>query len=632
VCTFFVRCDTQKTETSYAIKDETRIINEQSAQVEESTAQIDEFTGLIAELGPKIAGKEQEKAKAQEVRTAENKEFLEKEKELVEAEDMLRRAHGVLKRHMTDGLSFAQGGQEKMAEVVKALGAIVASAGISSSKHLSEIKSFMETTDELKLNLKAAPQASTSVYDSKSGGILDTIDQMRDEVTDNLREARKSETNSRHAHELLAQSLTNQIKTFNEELEAAKQNLGTATAANGAAKRALASEQEKKKADEEYLANCTMDCKDKAESWAGRQQSADEEMKAIQQARDVLSAKVVVFVQASVSTRRSKDEQDKRDRVVSLLRGLGRRFNSFGLLQAASSASADPFEKVRGLIRDMITKLEQQARDESSHKEMCDTELKKNTKKKENKLASLRKYNTRFDSARARSTKLTKEVATLTQEIKDLDAAVAEATKLRNKENVDNTKTIADNKDSAAAVGEAIATLRKFYAGKVEEVGTTTFSLVQKKEDAPSFDFQAGRTDAAHTIIAILETAASDFTKLAVETEENEATALAEYKKFMQASEVSKTKKNASIMGKSSELKSLAVQISQVKEDIENTNNELDAVNKTLETLQDECANKAMSYEERKQRREAEIAGLQEALEILAFEGGESFLQKKKKA
>jgi len=268
-------CDTQKTETSYAIKDEKRVISEQSAQVEDSTAKMEDFGSQIADLGPKIAGKENEKKEAIEVRSSENKDFLAKEKELVEAEDMLRRAHGVLKRHLTSGLSFAQGGQQKMEEVVQALGAIVEATGLSNSKHFAEIKSFMETTDELKLNLKS-PQASTSAYESKSGGILAAIDGMRDEVTDNLRASRKAETNSRHAHEQLAQSLTNQIATFTSELEAAKQNLGTATAANGAAKRALAVEQDKKKADDEYLTSVNQDCAGKSDGWAARQQSAEE--------------------------------------------------------------------------------------------------------------------------------------------------------------------------------------------------------------------------------------------------------------------------------------------------------------------------------------------------------------------
>jgi len=618
-------CDTQKTETSYAIKDEIRVINEQSAQVEDSSGKMEDFSSQIAELGPAIAGKETEKADAITVRAGEHKDFLAKEKELVEAEDMLRRAHSILKRHVTSGLAFAQGGAQKMDEVVKALGAIVDATVVAGSKHMKEIKSFMETADELKFS--ASPQAKTSAYESKSGGILAAIDNMRDEVTDNLRDSRKVETNSRHAHELLTQSLTNQITTFTAELAAARQNLGTATAANGAAKRALAAEQDKKKADDTYLGSVNQDCADKSGIWNDRKASAEEEMRVLEEAKGILSKGVVVLLQTSSSV----VESDKRDRVVALLRGLGRRFNSFGLLQAASSANADPFEKVRGLIREMIAKLEQQARDESSHKEMCDTELAKNTKKQANKLASLRKYNTRLDAAKANQTKRKAEVATLHQEIKDLNAAVAEATKLRNEENVDNTVTTEDNEASAAAVSGALVVLRKFYAGKVEVDGTTGFSLVQKKGASPSFNFEEKKGDAAHGIIGILETAQSDFTKVAMETKEAEAASLADYKTYIQASEVTKAKKNASIMGKNSEVKALSVQIAQTKDDVSSTEAELAAVNKVLETLREECANKAMSYEERKQRREAELAGLQEGLEILSEENmASSFLQKRR--
>jgi len=257
--------------------------------------------------------------------------------------------------------------------------------------------------------------------------------------------------------------------------------------------------------------------------------------------------------------------------------------------------------------------------------------LASNNKKQQNKIAALNKYNTRFDGAKATRTKRKAEVATLQQEVKDLDKAMADATRLRNQENADNTKLSDDNKASANAVAEALAVLRKFYAGKVEVDGSTGFALLQKKDVSPSFDFQEKKTDAAHGIIGILETAQSDFTKVAMETDEDEAQALADYKDFKQKSEIAKAKKNASILGKDSEIKALGAQIGQVKGDIANTEAELNAVNEVLETLRNECANKAMSYEERKQRREAELTGLQSALEILSEENmASSFLQKRR--
>jgi len=47
-----------------------------------------------------------------------------------------------------------------------------------------------------------------------------------------------------------------------------------------------------------------------------------------------------------------------------------------------------------------------------------------------------------------------------------------------------------------------------------------------------------------------------------------------------------------------------------------------------LAKLKPQCESKAMSYEERKARREAEIAGLKEALSILSGDDVEAFIQK----
>jgi len=114
-----------------------------------------------------------------------------------------------------------------------------------------------------------------------------------------------------------------------------------------------------------------------------------------------------------------------------------------------------------------------------------------------------------------------------------------------------------------------------------------------------------------------------------METTEEEEAATAAYKKFIQESEVSKATKETAIEGKKGEIASLKVQINQVSEDITNTEAELEAVQQTLDTLTKECANKAMSYEERKAAREAELEGLNQALEILSADSAAEFLQTK---
>merc|ERR1719178_580825 len=95
---------------------------------------------------------------------------------------------------------------------------------------------------------------------------------------------------------------------------------------------------------------------------------------------------------------------------------------------------------------------------------------------------------------------------------------------------------------------------------------------------------------------------------------------------MMQDSKMLKATKEMEIKGKESEVKSLKTTISDNSEDKASLSNELDAVLAYLDKLKPQCETKVMSYAERKAAREQEIAGLKEALEILA---ADSFLQTK---
>merc|ERR1719235_961422 len=72
---------------------------------------------------------------------------------------------------------------------------------------------------------------------------------------------------------------------------------------------------------------------------------------------------------------------------------------------------------------------------------------------------------------------------------------------------------------------------------------------------------------------------------------------------------------------KASEVKSLTVELEHSKEDHASVSEELDAVLEYMAKLKPECESTAMSYEERKAAREAEIEGLKEALTILEGKG-----------
>merc|ERR1719247_802822 len=126
-------------------------------------------------------------------------------------------------------------------------------------------------------------------------------------------------------------------------------------------------------------------------------------------------------------------------------------------------------------------------------------------------------------------------------------------------------------------------------------------------------------------IIDMLEVAESDFAKSLAEEEEEEAAAQTAYDKLTQENKVTKTVKEQDVKYKTQEFTSLDKEVAELSSDRDGANTELDAVLEYYEKIKDQCIAKPEPYEERKRRREAEIAGLKDALSILE---GQAFIQK----
>ena len=108
-----------------------------------------------------------------------------------------------------------------------------------------------------------------------------------------------------------------------------------------------------------------------------------------------------------------------------------------------------------------------------------------------------------------------------------------------------------------------------------------------------------------------------------------EQAAAATYDRETKENAVEKTTKDQDVKYKSQESKNLDKSIAELTADRATENTELSAVNEYYAKIKDRCIAKPESYEERKARREAEIAGLKEALKILS---GEAFLQRETRA
>jgi len=617
-------CDNELKDKAYAIETAGRAAGDLSATAEDARSQIATLGDEISTLGTHIAAKEKELHDATAIRTTQHEDFTAAEKELVQAVDQLGRAASVLKK----GMSFAQTprAQKKISAAIGALSSIVDAEWLDVRSRRS-LKSFLQAAAQAKEDSDddmslTQPQAKQVAYESSSGGIVKTVEEMQGKAEDALSDLRKKEMADGHAFSMVESGLQDEVAHGNEKLSTATSGKASNVEAQENANGKLVETKKSKAADEAYAGQLKVECEATAAAWAQRQASAKDEMGAIDKASEILVSGVKAFVQVATKTRRwspdDEDEDDKttsmRQKVVDVLKGLSREHHSFAFAQLASMASSDPFVKIRGLIEDMIGKLVKEAQEDATHEAFCDEEMGKSKKSQEEKTMKVEKYNTRIDQATTTIAELEEAIKTLEAEVAEIDAAQSEATKIRNTEHADYLKASKDFKDSAEAVARAIEVLKNYYEGaSLLQVSSST------RDQQP--DFGGAKGDTASTIISVLEMSEEDFTTLLAESEATEDEAAKAFKVLGDDNKVSKASKEAEAKAKSSEAKSLKSQLEHHKEDHASVSTELDAVLAYLEKLKPECESKAMSYEERKAARDAEIAGLKDALNILSGEG-----------
>jgi len=614
-------CDEEANEKEDAITSSKRTIKDLTATIGDAQASIQSLTAKIDELTGKISTSEGDLKTATGIRNTEKGDFEAAEKELVDTVDSLSRASSVLKKN----LGFLQGRTGRNLGLMTAGLQKIVEASWTNAHEKKVLQSLIQQNsgagDE---DLDLQPQATAAAYESQSGGILDTIADMQSKAEDSLSNTRKEEMNSQHAFQMVKQGLEGETKVMKKQLgEATFTRSSTEEELHGAETQ-LAETQQTLAADEKYLSELKQSCAAKATEWGERQKNIGEETAAIEKAKGILADGVKVFLQTSArltTTSELAADSDARTYVVSVFHRLAKQFNSYAMVQLASHAKSDPFGKIRGLVETMITRLEKEAAEEATQKAFCDEETSESKAKQADLTAKLDKTTSRMDKAEADNAMLTEAIKTLESELAAMAAGQSEATKLRQDEHAEYAKSSKDFKDSATAVAKAMAVLNDYYSSaSFLQVRATTRRMGSKQPE-----FGGAKSDVGSTIVSILEVAESDFTTMLAEAEAAESTAQSAYDKLVQENAVTKATKAADVKGKQSEIKNLEVAIGNYKEDKATTGSELDAVLTYLDKLKPQCATKVVTYAEKKAAREQEIAGLKEALEILAADA--SFVQ-----
>jgi len=597
-------CEDRSKDLGFEIKTGKAEVADLSATIQDETAKIDAATSKIDDLAGDIASDEADLKAATKIREKEAADFAAEEKELSTVIDMLQRAIAILEKEMAGGASMMQ--LKSASNLEQALEVMVRASAISQADSTKLTAMVQMQSDDSDSDM-GAPDAA--VYESKSGGIVDTLNGLLEKAEGQLDSATKAETSNKNKFDMLKQSLLDEIKFATKDMDETKKSLAEAGEIKAAAEGDLAVTQKALSEDIAALGDLHQDCMTKAQDFEAETTSRGEELKALAMAKKAVKDSTGGASEQTYSFVQLRSATDlKNFEVVRMIKDLARKQNAPALAQLASRMSsairlnhgADVFAKIKAMISDMVEKLEKEQAEAAELKQWCDKELAETTAKKEDSTATFEKLSTKIDSKTSQSKKLKEEVATLQKELAELARSQAEMDKIRAEEKEIYEKNKPELEAGLKGIKLALKILNDYYA---------------------KADKSHGSSDGAGSgIIGMLEVIESDFTKGLTEMVAAEQMAAAGYEKETKENAIEKTTKNQDVKYKTKEAASLDKAVAELSTDLEGVQAELEAVNEYLASLEKKCTYKVESYEERKARREAEITGLKEALEILESE------------
>jgi peptidoglycan hydrolase CwlO-like protein len=287
------------------------------------------------------------------------------------------------------------------------------------------------------------------------------------------------------------------------------------------------------------------------------------------------------------------------------------------LSELAAKLAQDPFAKVKQLIQQLIERLLHESTQEATKKGFCDMEVTKSENTRDYRFNDVRSLSSELGSLEAKKVTLEEEIVQLQDEASVLHEDLNTTSQLRAEEKEQNLATIKTAKEGLNAVKEAISILKVFY-NSAASASLVQASPVDEDTSGPGFaGSYSGQQDSSKGIIAILEVVASDFDRTARLTTESEKKAAADFVEHHRTALKDIASKERQTEIDKEELQSTENTLVQKMSDLEAAQSLLDSAIQTLEDLKPMCIDTGMSYAERVEKREEEIAALKEALTFL---------------
>eukprot|EP00747_Dinoflagellata_sp_TGD_P149918 gnl/TRDRNA2_/TRDRNA2_177064_c0_seq4.p1 gnl/TRDRNA2_/TRDRNA2_177064_c0~~gnl/TRDRNA2_/TRDRNA2_177064_c0_seq4.p1 ORF type:complete len:726 (-),score=219.08 gnl/TRDRNA2_/TRDRNA2_177064_c0_seq4:236-2320(-) len=611
-------CREQGTHLEALVKKEKMQVEQLKATIEKKTSSVSLSMTQIEQSIASVTTSQKELDEAQQIRNHEAADFAAEERSLLETVDTVKRAIAILEREKAKhGASMLQADLKRAGSIAEALiimvdasvlsiadGAALA-ALVQSSQASADADSDSDSDSDSDEEL-GEPDAA--VYTFQGGGVIEAMEKLLEKARGHLSKLRMKEHDAIHAFELLNASITKEISIETKAIANTKTHKYESTPDKETAAGDLSVTDTSLSEDMKMFLKIRMECMQHAADYDAAVKSRAEELEAVRTAKRIIEEKTGGAESATYSFMQLASSSSGQGlEVVHFVQDLSRKQHSPLLAQLASRISsairlgdgeADVFAKVKGLIRDLIAKLEAEADKDAIKNAWCKKEIAENTAKEEDTSTNIERLKAKLGKMKSSYVQLKEEIAELQSDLAELAKSQAELDQIRMEEKATFKANEADLEEGIEGIGMALKVLRDYY---------------NNADSGASHGAGAG-------IISLLEVAESDFRKALADAKQEEAAAQRTYDDQTVENTKAKSMKGQELKQKTTESTELDKSIAEFESDLETAESELQAILDALAKIDDMCIAKVEPFEERQRRREAEIAGLQEALEILQNE------------
>merc|ERR1719219_590669 len=379
-----------------------------------------------------------------------------------------------------------------------------------------------------------------------------------------------------------------------------------------------------------FLSELEKDCGTKEEEWNTRCKIRVEELLAIGDTIKILNDDdaLDLFKKTLPSPSLLQTQTTSaavKQRVWTILKR-GKSDSRIGFIALALRSTAPKvFEKVIGMIDEMVVLLQEEQVQDDKKKEFCEAEIDKTEDEKkslERKVDDLAKAQEEGKETLATTND---EIEALSDGIKALDKQVAEATENRKEENAEYKEDMTNNVAAKKILELAKGRLAKFYSPKSAAAASSLVAVglhdVESAAPPPppeTWGAYKKQTEEAGGILGMMTMMISDVEKEITESKTEEENAQEEYETLIADSGEKRRMDSKSLSDKESAKADLEKALQQMAKETKTTKFEVMTTAETLKDLHMECDWLLSNFEARKEARAGEIDALKKAKAVLS--------------